>query len=241
MSDHTADGNQLLAELEVWHTRPAVPTRRVALGHLVLPVDPAPGFGGLLLGSVVAAHLDGIDDDLITDVHRLITEVERGARIVQPRLRHRFQVDRHGLAVSRHRLLGDGDDISFDFDTAGTNLAQVLGAIYAVERLAPEHRRALAPVMQKAARWRGPIGAGLIAHLAGSNTLALEALADPRAWALEILGFDVQSDDPSGKEITARFRQRMRDVHPDHGGDEFDAAKAMSDLAEARRVLTANR
>ena len=29
-------------------TRPAVPTRRVALGHLVLPVDPAPGFGGLL-------------------------------------------------------------------------------------------------------------------------------------------------------------------------------------------------
>ena len=45
----------LLAELEVWHTRPAVPTRRIALGHMVLPVDPAPGFGGLLLGSIVAA------------------------------------------------------------------------------------------------------------------------------------------------------------------------------------------
>jgi hypothetical protein len=50
----------LLAEIEVWHTRPAVPTRRVALGHLVLPVDPAPGFGGLLLGAVVAAHLRGV-------------------------------------------------------------------------------------------------------------------------------------------------------------------------------------
>ena len=47
----------LLAELEVWHSRAVTPTRRVALGHLVLPTDPAPGFGGLLLGAVVAAHL----------------------------------------------------------------------------------------------------------------------------------------------------------------------------------------
>ena len=43
----------LLAELEVWHSRPTTPTRRVALGHLVLPTDPAPGFGGLLLGAVI--------------------------------------------------------------------------------------------------------------------------------------------------------------------------------------------
>jgi hypothetical protein len=96
----------LLADVEIWHTRPAVPTRRVALGHMVLPVDPAPGFGGLLLGSIVAAHLGGVDDDYVGDIHRLIGEVERGERIVQPRLRHRFQVDRHGLAVSRHRLVG---------------------------------------------------------------------------------------------------------------------------------------
>jgi hypothetical protein len=37
----------------------------------------------------------------------------------------------------------------------------------------------------------------------------------------------------------AKFRERMRDVHPDHGGASIDAAKAMSDLAEARRVLSA--
>ena len=49
----------VLAELEVWHSRPITPTRRVALGHLVLPADPPPGFGGLLLGAVVAAHLPG--------------------------------------------------------------------------------------------------------------------------------------------------------------------------------------
>lgn len=229
----------LLAELEVWHTRPAVPTRRVALGHMVLPVDPAPGFGGLLLGSIVAAHLSGIHDDYITDIHRLIGQVERGERIVQPRLRHRFQVDRHGLAVSRHRLVGKDDDISFDFGTVGTDLAQVLGAIYAVERLAPEHRRRIGPVLQKAARWRGPIGPALIAHLAGSQTLALEALADPRGWAMEVLGFEVGGKAPSKREVTAQFRLRMRDVHPDHGGASVDAAKAMSDLAEARRVLSA--
>jgi hypothetical protein len=229
----------LLAEIEIWHTRPAVPTRRVALGHLVLPVDPAPGFGGLLLGAIVAEYLYGVDEELVGDVHKLIDEVAAGTRIVQPRLRHRFQVDRHGLAKSHHRMIGNGDDISFDFRSQGTDLAQVLGAVYAVERLAPEHRRQLAPLLQKAARWRGPIGPAMISYLAGSQTLSLEALADPRAWALQILGFEVGAKAPSKREVTARFRERMRDVHPDHGGDSVGAAKAMSDLAEARRVLSA--
>ena len=65
-------------------------------------------------------------------------------RIVQPRLRHRFQVDRHGLAKSHHRMIGNGDDISFDFRSQGTDLAQVLGAVYAVERLAPEQPHRIA-------------------------------------------------------------------------------------------------
>jgi len=228
----------LLAELEIWHTRPAVPTRRIALGHMVLPVDPAPGFGGLLLGSIVAAHLPGVDDDLVADVHRLIYEVEDGRRVVQPRLRHRFQTDRHGLARSQHRLVGDGDDISFDFNSVGKDLVQVLGAIYAVERLAPEHRLQIGPVLHKAARWRGPIGPALIAYLAGSQTLALEALADPRSWAMSVLGFEQGKKSPNKREITIRFRDAMRNVHPDHGGDRIDAARAMSDIAEARRILT---
>ena len=53
----------LLAELEIWHSRPIAPTRRVALGRVVLPTDPAPGFGGLLLGAVVAAHMDAMDPE----------------------------------------------------------------------------------------------------------------------------------------------------------------------------------
>ena len=229
----------LLAELEIWHTRPAVPTRRVALGHMVLPVDPAPGFGGLLLGSVIAAHLGGIEDDYVADVHRLIREVGEGQRVVQPRLRHRFQIDRHGLAVSHHRLIGDGDKIEFDFNSSGTDLSQVLGAVYAAERLGPEHRRGVFNVLQKASRWRGPIGASFIAHLAGSQTTNLEALADPLAWSLGILGFELGSKKPSKREITRAFRSQMREVHPDHGGADIDAATAMSDLAEARRILSA--
>jgi hypothetical protein len=232
------NGRTLLAEVEIWHTRPAVPTRRIALGHMVLPTDPAPGFGGLLLGAVIAENLYGVDDELVPDVHRLLRQVEMGDRIVQPRLRHRFQVDRHGLAMSRHRLFGAGEKITFDFHSVGTDLAQVLGAIYAVERLALEHRQTIVPVLQKAARWRGPIGPTLIEYLADSATLSLAALADPRAWAMDILGFGVGSKRPSKREVTARFRQCMRDVHPDHGGDHGDAAKAMSDLAEARRVLS---
>ena len=228
----------LLAEIEVWHTRPAVPTRRIALGHLVLPVDPPPGFGGLLLGSIVAGHLAGVPDELAPDLHRLIDQVERGERIVQPRLRHRFQVDRHGLARSTHRLVGSGDEIRFDFDSQGTDLAQVLGAIYAVERLALDHRAVIAPVLHKAMQWRGPLGPALISHLAGATSTTLAALADPRAWALEVLGFPPGTEQPSKKEVTAQYRARMRSVHPDHGGDSQGAGNAIIELNEARRILS---
>jgi hypothetical protein len=230
----------LLAELEVYHTRPAVPTRRVALGNLVLPVDPAPGFGGLLLGAVVANHIPGVVPELQPDVVRLVRQIERGDRVVQPRLRHRFQVDRHGLAVSRHRMLGEGDDVEFDFGTTGSDLAQVLGAVYAVERLELASRRIVAPVLEKATRWRGPIGPALIAHLAGSNSGALASLADPLAWAREVLGFPADASDLSRREISRQYRQRMRDVHPDHGGAVHHASKAILDLNEARRILTAD-
>lgn len=229
----------LLAELEIWHTRPLAPTRRVSLGHLVLPVDPAPGFGGLLLGAVVAGHAREVEDEMIPDVHRLIDQIERSQRVVQPRLRHRFQVDRHGLGRSAHRLVGDGDQISAEFETTGSPLAQVLGAVYAVERLAPESRRIVAPVLHKAMRWRGPIGAALIAHLAGTGATTLASLADPRAWALEVLGFPLGAATPTKKEVTAQFRAKMRSVHPDHGGDTSEASTAVFELAEARRILTA--
>jgi hypothetical protein len=228
----------LLAELEVWHNRPLAPTRRLALGNLVLPVDPAPGFGGLLLGAVVAGHIRDVSEDLIPDVHRLIDQIDRDQRVIQPRLRHRFQVDRHGLALSTHRLIGDGEEITFDFHASGTGLAQVLGAVYAVERLDPRSRHVIAPVLHKAMRWRGVVGPALIAHLAGTNSTVLTTLADPRAWAMDVLGFPPGTATPSKKEVTAQFRTKMRSVHPDHGGDLTNASTAVFELAEARKILT---
>ncbi len=228
----------LLAELEVWHTRPSVPTRRLALGHLVLPTEPAPGLGGLLLGAVVASHISGVDPDLVPDLHRLIDQVEKDQRVVQPRLRHRFQVDRHGLARSTHRLLSEADEISFRFDTHGTDLAQVLGAIYAAERLDRSHREVIAPILHKATLWRGPAGPSLINYLAGAQSTSLAALADPRAWALEILGFPPGTQMPSKREVMTQYRQRMMSVHPDHGGDRLSAGTAILELNEARRILS---
>lgn len=228
----------LLAEVEIFHTRPAVPTRRVSLGNLVLPTDPPPGFGGLLLGAVVARHIGGVDADMHADVRRLILEVERGQRVVQPRLRHRFQVDRHGLARSLHQMHGEADEIEFEFGTHGSDLAMVLGAIYAAERLDSSHRRLITPVLTKALTWRGPTGPSMVAYLAGSNSTALSALADPRGWAMEVLGFELAVSTPSKREITKQYRRRMRDVHPDHGGAATDASKAILELNEARRILS---
>jgi hypothetical protein len=230
----------LLAELEVWHSRPFTPTRRVSLGHLVLPVEPPPGFGGLLLGAVVAAHLGAVDVDLLPDLHRLVNEVERGQRVVQPRLRHRFQVDRHGLARSTHRLVGRGEDISFELENNGTALQQVLGAVYAAERLGPTSRHSVAAVLHKAMRWRGPIGPSLISFLAGvsgARAESLMAFADPVAWALDVLGFEPGTIRPTRKQVLGRFRSQLMSVHPDHGGDESSASKLIGDLAEARRIL----
>ena len=227
----------LLAEFEIFHSRPIAPTRRIALGHLFLPIEQSPGFGGLLLGAVLAAHITEIDDDYVIDLQRLLTEIERGSRVIQPRLRHRFQVDRHGLSHSVHRMRGVNDSIEFEFASNGTPLQQVLGAIYALERLDLEIRAELVPVLRRAITWRGPIGASFISYLAGTSSSSVSAMADPRAWALDILGFPGGTVKPPKREITSRFRDTLRRAHPDHGGDEKLASKAIIDITEARRIL----
>ena len=229
----------LLAELEVWHSRPITPTRRISLGHLVLPVDPVPGFGGLLLGAVLAAHLPEVDDDLIPDVHRLLDQISRGDRVVQPRLLHRYQVDRHGLAASVHRLEGDADQVNVSLQSAGSPLVQVLGAIYAVERLSLDARRALNPYLHKAMRWTGPIGPAFIANLAGGVGGTLATMVDPRAWALEFLGFPLGTGKVSMSEVMRQYRGRLRRIHPDLGGSGDAAAAEIEKLSEARRILLA--
>ena len=191
-------GPMLLAELEVWHTRPLAPTRRVALGHLVLPADPPPGLRRL------AARRRR------RRPHRRRRRGPRPRRPPADRARSRWasgSSSRACATASRSTATGSagrstssmarGTSCSFEFDSRGSPLSMLLGAIYAVERLAPESRRVIAPLLHQAMRWRGPIGPALITHLAGTTAVPLSALADPRAWAMDVLGFPVGSPTPT--------------------------------------------
>lgn len=231
----------LLAELEVFHTRPNLPTRRVALGRSLLPVEPPPGFGGLLLGGIVAAHVDELDAELVGDLGRLLDDLEAGRRTPQPRLRHRLQVDHIGLARSVHRLVGRGDVLEFEFDEGGAPAAQVLGAAYAAGQLPFAVRHRVMEALRRALRWQGPVGPALVAHLSGAigaSTWSAAAYADPGGWALEVLGLNGNGT-PARSAIQRRFRTLLMDAHPDHGGDRDGAATRIADLTEARRILLA--
>jgi hypothetical protein len=188
----------IMAELEVYHSRPVAPTRRVALGHLALPVDPPPGFGGVLLGGIVARYVGDIEPDLVPDLHRLTIQLENGLRIPQPRLRHRFQHDRVGLQRSTHRLRGEGDVLTFDFgDDHGAPAQQLLAAVYAAGQLPERVRPAVMGALRRAIAWQGEVGPELIAMLAGfasGMSWSPKALSHPVEWALDVLGFNGPGD-----------------------------------------------
>lgn len=230
-----------LAGLEVHHSRPFAPTRRIALGRIHLPVSPAPGFGGILLGGIVAKNWADVNPDLIEDMTRLSLQLQEGHRVVQPRLRHRLQTDRVGLQRSTFRVLGWGDRLQFDFDGKGTADQHVLGAIYAAGRLDPVPRRGVMDAVRRGMRWHGDRDEELVAHLAGrarGQSLSAASAGDPVTWALAVLQLEVNgSGPPDRRTITSRFRDLLRDAHPDHGGEKDEAAQRIADLSEARRIL----
>ena len=235
----------ILAEIEVFHSRPIAPTRRVALGALDLPVDPAPGFGGILLAGVVAAHMAELDPELFDDLHRLTLQLQEGHRIPQPRLRHRFQVDRVGLTRSTHRLVGAGEDLAFDFDAKGAPAQHILAAVYAAGQLPLVARGRVMESVRAAMRWVGPLDRGFVAHVTGldrhrSWSWSTHAFHDPVRWAIDVLGLTDPADVlavPERIDVQRRFRDLLREAHPDHGGDTDDAAQRIADLTEARRIL----
>jgi hypothetical protein len=233
----------IVAELEVFHSRPIAPTRRVALGRAELPVVPSPGFGGILLAGIVAAHMDELDPELFDDLNRLTYQLQEGQRIPQPRLRHRFQEDRIGLTRSVHRLIGDGEDIRFDFEVKGAAAQHILAAVYAAGRMAPGARIRVCDGLRKAMRWSGPLDRSFIAHLSGldrGRNWSTRAFQDPVRWAMDVLGLapDLgRLEVPDRTMVQRQFRDRLRDAHPDHGGASEDAAQRIADLTEARRIL----
>lgn len=238
----------ILAELEIYHSRPVAPTRRVALGHRRLPVDPPPGVGGILLGGIVASNIGRIDPDLIPDLSELITQLESGVTVPQPRLRYRFQTDRVGLQRTVLRLRGAGEELWFDLGGDRASPEQlVLGAVYAASKGEPAVCSEIMSTIRRAIRWEGPIGADFIASLAGfseGRSLSAYSFEYPVEWALHVLGLGAEHAKSNGNgvglegsAVRQRFRELLMDAHPDRGGDERDAAQRIADLTDARRIL----
>ena len=232
----------ILAELEVFHSRPIAPTRRVALGRTNLPATPAPGFGGLLLGGIVAGHIEQLDPDLFDDLHRLTLQLQEGMRVPQPRLRHRFQQDRIGLTRSVHRMVGHGEDLTFEFEEKGAAAQHILAAVYAAGQMPPAARPRVMDTIRKGMRWSGPLDQVFITHLSGldrGRDWSTAAFRDPVHWALGVLGLadETAAVVPHRIDVQRQFRDLLRDAHPDHGGDIDDAAQRIADLTEARRIL----
>ncbi len=238
----------ILAELEAFYSRPVAPTRRVALGTLDLPTDPAPGFGGILLGGIVARFAPSLDSDMHDELVVLLGELSRRPRVSQPRLRHRLQSDRVGLQRCRHRLEGDGEHLRFHFESdVGTPAQHVLCALYSAAAIDDSPARfAVMAALRSGLAWGGRIDDALIRHLTGPSVITtVDALSNPVGWAFRTLGLlattdrlgRASSDGPGSDEIKAAFRDQLRLAHPDHGGSVDDAAQRIVELTEARRIL----
>ncbi len=231
-----------MAELEVHHSRPIAPTRRVALGKRVLPVDPAPGAGGILLAGIVARFLPEVDESFHDDYLDLLDQLEKDAHTPQPRLRHRFQRDTVGLTRSVHKIERFGGHLRFWFEAGkGAPEQHVLAAAYAAGKLSERYRPATMGLMRRAEAWSGPADATLIAYLVGRDQdfLVTASMADPVGWALGTLGFEQLNltASPQRDQVQQRFRDLLRTAHPDTGGTDDHAAKRIADLSEARRIL----
>jgi len=235
------------AHLEVCHSRPFAPTRRVALGHLWLPgKGTPPGPGVLLLAGVVAAGVSALegDDELLDKVEALLDDLDAGRRVVQPRVQYRFQTDVHGLDRSRHRLVGGRGLLHFEIDGHGAPLPQVLAALYAASKLASGARPAAFRLVRRATRWTGGIDQHLVDFLLGDEATGFRRRAGAghngqrfdEHWALRVLGFGAH-EEPGRSDIQRRFRDLVRDAHPDHGAEHSGAGERIVELTEARRIL----
>lgn len=234
-----------LAVFEAYFSRPIAPTRRIALGRMTLPADPAPGFGAVLLGGIMARFVRHLDPETDEELDSLVDDLEAGRRVVQPRLRHRLQSDRVGLTRCRHRLVAEGDSVGFRFDTdVGTPAQHVLCAAYAAAEVESADRAATFAALRKGMDWVGPLDGALVRYLADRRTMGPPSSADPTGWALRCLGLRVPErvggdDDWPGRhlDVSRAFRDLLIEAHPDHGGSVELAAARIADLREARRIL----
>lgn len=231
----------LLADIELFHSRPIAPTRRLVVGDCQLPTEPSPGAGSVLLGGVAAKYVSDIDSDMVGEIELLMGQLQAGRQVVQPRVKYRLQTDRIGLLKSRHCLVKKGGRLGFEFSGEhGAPAVHVLAAVYAAGRLPTRERSSAMETIRKGLKWRGDVGSELIGYLsgqAGSTSWSVLEHDSPVDWALEVLGIDASLGRPDDKVIQRQFREALKSAHPDHGGSDDDAAARIADITEARRIL----
>ena len=254
----------MLAELEVCHTRPASPTRRVAIGNTNL----ANGFGPLLLGCIAGWYALGQDEDFFAEAEVLLEHAKRQAPIAQPHLRHRFQADLVGLSRSVHRLRRNHDSLAFDSQVkTDKSVPHVLGALYALagltgsshvegcryvgaalnwakRRSITEPDGELVPDALESAERHELVSYMLFSLPTGSageesNGLSSQTSYASWDWAMGILEFSHDElDHLTTRQIDNRYRELLKAAHPDKGGSPQSAPTRIANLAKARQILT---
>lgn len=247
----------ILAELNVRHTRRHMPTRRVALGERVLPTE-HPGYGPLLLACVAASNVGGLDEEQAEAFGPFLREARGGLSVPRRALRFRLQTDTEGLALSRHRLLGEPGGLVLELDVHGHYpVPQLLGTLMAAATMASYPRKLALRAIEQAVERPGVLPEGISVryvteaiarprspypgHVAGvsGKTRAADlwwGVPAERRWAMEVLGFGPEAS-LGRAEVLRRFRRLVRLAHPDHGGASRGAAERIVELGEARRVL----
>ncbi len=243
--------------MDVWHSRAAVPTRRVALGNDLLNFDPPPGHGGLLLAAIVAFYASTLKPDSRKALGTLARQLERGDRVAQPHLRYRLQQDRVGLSSTKHRLIRTPTgEIVVDLDRNARREPQLLAAMYRASQVPEPARTGLFILLRSAMRWRSADKpdqvdlADMMAYLTGGEhgeqpwlragfmpgfDLDDGQSIGARWWALQVM--EMGAYDGNTKALQRQFRRQMRQAHPDHGGESTDAGSRIAALTAARRIL----
>ncbi len=253
------NASKSLAELNVRHTRRHQPTRRVALDDGYLPTSGAAD-GLVLLRWVTAEFAPRLDDDRREALPALLSCARHGLGVPRIALRYRLQTDVHGLDRSRHRLIVEHGCTLLELDVHGRPGPQVIGAVMAAAAMRQPQRSTALHAIGDVARhgWSPPEGlvvrrllhglpgarpgepglfvGGVVRNGAGAGEDAWRGVPTETRWAMEVLGMQ-PAIEVARVDVQCRFRDLLRDAHPDHGATGAGAAERIAELSEARHVL----
>ena len=209
--------------IEFFHSKLFSPTRRLCLGEVRLPAD-----AGCLLVSRIAARFGAaVDRATAEEVRDLWAVLCRKSRADQPRSRYRLQTDRVGLARAWDSLVSVGGRARLVVvDREAAPVTHLLAALYA----AAGRRRLLDGFLEG---FENPETCN------GLNASLDYRWPDTRTEALELFGLG--GNGAPAPEVRRRYRELLRKVHPDNGGDPEVAASRITDLQRALSMILAGR